>query len=475
MKPARALERLIKKPSDVAFAGINATLTRVFKSSLETVENHAYIRNYKLIVCRPNKKLAHNRKRNARRRRGNVSEKIQWAVNHMPKSDDKHLGIMSLENVKKARAFHKSFPQYTVTPLARLDGQAERLGLGNLCVKDESYRFGLNAFKVLGGSFAMANYIADETGKDVADCTYDYLTSDELARDFGQATFFTATDGNHGRGVAWAANKLGQKAVVHMPKGSTKPRFDNIAAEGATVTIEEVNYDECVRIAAAEADACERGVIVQDTAWEGYEKIPSWIMEGYGTMASEAAEQLRSMAINRPTHVFVQAGVGSLAGAVVGYFTNLYPDNPPIFVVAECAPAACLYKGAAAGDGDPRIVDGDMPSIMAGLCCGEPNILGWDILRNHVRAFVSCPDWVTARGMRVLGAPEKGDPRVISGESGAVTSGLVMTLMQDPEYAELKEAIGLDENSSVLCFSTEGDTDPEQYRRIVWEGEYPTF
>ena len=473
-KPARTLRNPFENPSGVAFAGINATLTRVPKSSLETVENHAYIWSYKLIVCRPNKKLAHNRKRNTRRRRGNVSEKIQWAVNQMPKSDDKHLGIMSLENVKKARAFHKSFPQYTVTPLARLDGQAERLGLGNLCVKDESYRFGLNAFKVLGGSFAMANYIADETGKDVADCTYDYLTSDELARDFGQATFFTATDGNHGRGVAWAANKLGQKAVVHMPKGSTKPRFDNIAAEGATVTIEEVNYDECVRMAAAEADACERGVIVQDTAWEGYEKIPSWIMEGYGTMASEAAEQLRSMAINRPTHVFVQAGVGSLAGAVVGYFTNLYPDNPPIFVVAECAPAACLYKGAAAGDGDPRIVDGDMPSIMAGLCCGEPNILGWDILRNHVRAFVSCPDWVTARGMRILGAPEKGDPRVISGESGAVTTGLVATLMQDPEYAELRDAIGLSKESSVLCFSTEGDTDPEQYRRIVWEGEYPT-
>ena len=175
-----------------------------------------------------------------------MADKIQWAGNTMPKSDDKHLGIMSLDHVKKARAFHQSFPQYTVTPLARLDGQAARLGLSNLCVKDESYRFGLNAFKVLGGSFAMANYIADETGKDVADCTFDYLTSDQLAKDFGQATFFTATDGNHGRGVAWAANKLGQKAVVHMPKGSTKPRFDNIAAEGATVTIEEVNYDECV-------------------------------------------------------------------------------------------------------------------------------------------------------------------------------------------------------------------------------------
>ena len=395
-----------------------------------------------------------------------MADRIQWSDNHMEKSDDAHLGIMSLDNVAKARAFHKSFPQYTVTPLARL-------GLNNLCVKDESYRFGLNAFKVLGGSFAMASYIADETGRDVSDMTYDYLTSDELARDFGQATFFTATDGNHGRGVAWAAKRLGQKAVVHMPKGSTKPRFDNIAAEGATVTIEEVNYDECVRMAAAEADACERGVIVQDTAWEGYEKIPSWIMEGYGTMASEAAEQLREAAINRPTHVFVQAGVGSLAGAVVGYFANLYPDNPPTFVVMEATNAACLYKGAVAADGEPRIVTGDMPTIMAGLCCGEPNTLGWDILRNHVTAFVACPDWVAARGMRILGAPEKGDPRVISGESGAVGAGLISTLMTDDSYAELRDLIGLDKTSNVLMFSTEGDTDPEHYRKVVWDGAYP--
>lgn len=402
-----------------------------------------------------------------------MADRIQWSDNHMEKSDDAHLGIMSLDNVAKARAFHKSFPQYTVTPLARLDNLTARLGLNNLCVKDESYRFGLNAFKVLGGSFAMASYIADETGRDVSDMTYDYLTSDELARDFGQATFFTATDGNHGRGVAWAAKRLGQKAVVHMPKGSTKPRFDNIAAEGATVTIEEVNYDECVRMAAAEADACERGVIVQDTAWEGYEKIPSWIMEGYGTMASEAAEQLREAAINRPTHVFVQAGVGSLAGAVVGYFANLYPDNPPTFVVMEATNAACLYKGAVAADGEPRIVTGDMPTIMAGLCCGEPNTLGWDILRNHVTAFVVCPDWVAARGMRILGAPEKGDPRVISGESGAVGAGLISTLMTDDSYAELRDLIGLDKTSNVLMFSTEGDTDPEHYRKVVWDGAYP--
>ena len=403
-----------------------------------------------------------------------MSEPILWAKNEMPASDDAHLGIMGLSHVADARAFHQSFPQYEVTPLADLNALAAKLGIAGLHVKDESYRFGLNAFKVLGGSFAMANYIAGACGRDISDMTYDYLTSKELEDDFGQATFFTATDGNHGRGVAWAANKLHQKAVVHMPKGSTQPRFDNIAAEGARVTIEEVNYDECVRMAAAEAAACERGVVVQDTAWEGYEEIPSWIMQGYGTMASEAAEQLRAEGIERPTHVFVQAGVGSLAGAVVGYFTNLFPADPPTFVIAECTPAACLYKGAAAGDGDPRIVDGDMPSIMAGLCCGEPNILGWDILRNHAGVFVSCPDWVTARGMRILGAPAGEDPRVISGESGAVTTGLVATVMTDPAYADLRDAIGLDADSNVLCFSTEGDTDPEQYRRIVWEGEYPT-
>ena len=401
-------------------------------------------------------------------------EKILWALNKMPKSEDKCLPVMSIENIKPAREFHKSFPQYSITPLAKLDGMAEGLGLGGLFVKDESYRFGLNAFKVLGGSFAMARYIASEMGRDVSEMTYDYLTSEKFREEFGQATFFTATDGNHGRGVAWAANKLGQKAVVHMPKGSTKTRFDNIAKEGAKVTIEEVNYDDCVRMAAAEAEATPHGVVVQDTAWEGYEEIPAWIMQGYGSMAGEAAEQLREVSVNRPTHVFVQAGVGSLAGAVVGYFTNLYPENPPKFVVMEAGAAACLYKGAVAGDGEPRIVGGDLQTIMAGLACGEPNIIGWDILRNHVSAFVSCPDWVAAKGMRMLAAPVKGDPKVISGESGAVGMGVISTIMEDDEYKELRDALELNRDSKVLMFSTEGDTDPDKYKKIVWGGEYPT-
>ncbi len=391
-------------------------------------------------------------------------DKIKWVANTMPKTDDLQLSVMSLENVDKARAFHKSFPQYSVTPLANLNNMAEFLGLKSLFVKDESYRFGLNAFKVLGGSFAMARYIAEQLGKDVSQVDYNYLTSDKLKNEFGRATFFTATDGNHGRGVAWAANRLGQKAVVLMPKGTVKSRFDNIAKEGADVTIEDVNYDECVRKANQMAEQTEHGVMVQDTAWDGYEKIPAWIMQGYGTMASEAAEQIT----DRPTHIFIQAGVGSLAGAVQGYFANLYKDNPPKVIVMEAQAADCLYQSAKAGDGKIRFVDGDLNTIMAGLACGEPNTISFDILKNHSAFFVSCPDWVSEKGMRMLAAPIKGDVQVTSGESGAVGMGLIYTLMKNPEYKELKNAIGLDENSSVLMFSTEGDTDPENYKKIVW-------
>ena len=395
---------------------------------------------------------------------------IKWAVNTMPKTEDANLPIMSIDNVATAKNFHQSFPQYQVTPLTRLSEMARYLGLASIHVKDESYRFGLNAFKVLGGSFAMAKYIAGQTGRDVSQLDYQTLTSDKLREEFGQATFFTATDGNHGRGVAWAANKLGQKAVIFMPKGTTKSRLDNILKENAQATIEELNYDDCVRKAASYAAKTPHGVVVQDTAWEGYEEIPSWIMQGYGTMAMEADTQLHEDGCEAPTHVFIQAGVGSLAGAVQGYFANRYPENPPIVTVVESDMADCLYQGAKAGDGAPRNVGGDMQTIMAGLACGEPNIISWDILKNHVKAFVSCPDWVAEKGMRMLAAPIKGDRPVTSGESGAVTFGLLAAIMTMPELADLKEALQLNEQSRVLLFSTEGDTDPDRYKAIVWEG-----
>ena len=225
-------------------------------------------------------------------------------------------------------------------------------------------------------------------------------------------------------------------------------------------------------MAAAEAAETEHGVVVQDTAWDGYEKIPSWIMQGYGTMAAEAAEQLRALEVTRPTHVFVQAGVGSLASAMVGYFANLFPTCPPKFVIMEASAADCLYQGAMAADGAPRIVGGDLQTIMAGLACGEPNTIGWDILRNHADAFASCPDWVSAKGMRMLAAPVKGDPAVTSGESGAVGMGVISSIMTEPAYAEFREQLGLDKNSHVLLFSTEGDTDPDRYKQVVWGGAW---
>lgn len=398
-------------------------------------------------------------------------KKIKWVKNTMPKSGDPDLDFMSGKNVAKARNFHESFPEYRETPLANLRHLSRYLGLGGLYVKDESYRFGLNAFKVLGGSYAIARYIAKKLGTDIEELPYNVLTSEKLREELGQVTFYVATDGNHGRGVAWAANRLHQKCIVHMPRGTTENRRQNIARENALVTIEKLNYDDCVRLANKEAEQCENGVLIQDTSWEGYEEIPEWISQGYGTISAEASEQLEDCGVACPTHVFVQAGVGSFASSVQGYFLNRYPEHPPKFIVVEALAAACMYRGALAGDGEPRTVGGSLETIQAGLACGEPNPQSWEIFRSYTDVFAACPDWVTEMGMRVLSAPMKGDPQVVSGESGAVTVGLLYAIMKDPAYEELKEALGLDASSQVLCFSTEGNTDPERYREIVWEGK----
>ncbi len=403
--------------------------------------------------------------------RSNNAE-MEFCVNHVPASDDRWLRIMDEESVRKALRFHRSFPEYEVTPLQVLKRMASYLGIRGLYVKDESYRFGLNAFKVLGGSFAMASYIADRIGQSVDELPYSVLSSAEFRERMGQTTFYTATDGNHGRGVAWAAHRLGQKAVVRMPRGSAETRRDNIAKEGAEVSIEDLNYDECVRLAASQAKADPNGVIVQDTAWKGYTNIPAWIMQGYGTLALEADRQLLANGVERPTHVIVQAGVGSLAGAVVGYFANKFKGNEPIMCVCEAGSAACLYRSAKKGTGKTVKVEGKLDTIMAGLACGEPNVIGWDILRNHAAGFAACPDWMSAQGMRMYGVPLAGDPTIISGESGAVTMGFLASVTRYPRYAGIKEALKLDENSVVLLISTEGNTDPVRFREVVWNGLY---
>jgi diaminopropionate ammonia-lyase len=399
-------------------------------------------------------------------------EKILWKENTLPKTDkEESVKFLNKEEVSKAKKFHQSFLEYDETPLIDLKELAKKIGLGGIYLKDESYRFELNAFKVLGGSFAMGKYLAEKLGEDIEDLPYEKMTCKEVKDKLGDITFVTATDGNHGRGVAWTANRLKQKSVVFMPKGSSIKRLNNIKAEGAEASITELNYDDAVRLANKYAEE-HNGVIIQDTAWEGYEKIPAWIMQGYGTMALEASEQLKALNVFKPTHIFVQAGVGSLAGAVQGFFASQYGDECPKTVVVESNLADCYYKSAIANDGEARSVGGDMQTIMAGLACGEVNTIGFTILKNYSKSFISCPDWVAAKGMRILGNPLKGDTGVISGESGAVTTGALYEIMTNDEYRDLKEALELDENSKVLLFSTEGDTDPEKYREIVWDGKY---
>jgi diaminopropionate ammonia-lyase len=375
--------------------------------------------------------------------------------------------FLNTEQGKKILNYHKSFPAYTKTPLAKLSNLAKELGVSSIYVKDESYRFGLNAFKVLGGSYSMGKVIAGKLGLSDEELTYDKLTSKEVKEKLGDVTFVTATDGNHGRGVAWTARELGQKSVVYMPKGSAIERLNNIKAEGADASITDMNYDEAVRLANKMGE--EKGwIMVQDTAWEGYEEIPRWIMQGYATMAYEAIEQLDGEV---PTHVFLQAGVGSLAGGVAGLIANYYKDKKPTIVVVEPNAADCIYKTAAAKDGKLHFVTGDMNTIMAGLACGEPNRIGWEVLTETAEFAVSCPDWVAAEGMRVLGNGIKDDPKVISGESGACTIGFVNAILTRTELKEFKEKLGIDENSKILCFSTEGDTDKKNYRDIVWKGK----
>lgn len=378
------------------------------------------------------------------------------------------LSILSREEAEKVRAFHRSFPMYAPTPLVSLNDTAGALGLGAVYVKDESWRFGLNAFKVLGGSYAIGSFLAGKLGIPMEKAGYGLLVSPETRKKLGDITFVTATDGNHGRGVAWAATQFGQKSVVYMPKGSALERLENIRAAGADASITELNYDGAVRL--ANAHAREYGwTVIQDTAWEGYEEIPTRIMQGYLTMGLEAYEQLPEP----PTHIFLQAGVGSLAGAMTGLFCQLYGEKRPVIVIVEPNKADCLFRTARADDGKLHFVTGDMDTIMAGLACGEPCTIAWEILRDYADHFLSCPDYAAAQGMRLLSRPVGNDRSIISGESGASTFGALSELMTDPRLTDIREAIGLDSNSRVLCFSTEGATDRANYDAVVNEGKYP--
>lgn len=349
-----------------------------------------------------------------------------------------------------------------------LTALSRRLGVRDIWIKDESPRFGLNAFKVLGGAYAVGKYLADRLGIDIAELSFARLRSPEVKAKLGDVTFVTATDGNHGRGIAWAATQLGQRSVVFMPKGSSERRLEHIREEGADAFMTAVNYDDTVRLARRYADE-HGGVLMQDTAWAGYEQIPAWIMQGYGTLVDEALEQIEAGEPGaRPTHVLLQAGVGSFAASVVGHLVARFGPDRPHTVIVEPSEAACIYKSALINDGKPHAVPGDLPTIMAGLACGEPSVTAWEILRDYADVFVSCPDYVAATGMRMLGNPLPGDPPVVSGESGAAVGLGVLRLAAAGR--PLAEALRLGSDARVLIINTEGDTDPDAYRSIVWDG-----
>jgi diaminopropionate ammonia-lyase len=371
--------------------------------------------------------------------------------------------LFESENIDRVAALHHSMPNYTQTPLHSLNGLAKDLGVAGIYVKDESFRFGLNAFKGLGAGYAVAAILAQRLGMNAERITYKTILEKLNAQQEGKGLFVTATDGNHGRGVAWAARLFGQEAVIFMPKGSASHRVKAIEDEGAKVIIFDGNYDDAVRT--ADVYATEHGgILVQDTAFEGYEAIPRYIMQGYLTMADEAFHQLKEKQI-RPTHIFVQAGVGSLAAAVVGYFYQAYQGNPPKFVVVEPSTVDCIYLSAKAGKRE--IVTGNYYTVMAGLSCGEPNPIALDILLNTATDYLSVCDEAALLGMRTLAMPREGDPSVVSGESGAGPLGAVQMILEEPKLSAVRNALGLDSQSQLLFFSTEGDTDPENYQKVV--------
>lgn len=395
----------------------------------------------------------------------------QW--NQMKNDSNKthEINYFSKDIIDNIHLFQKSHPKYTKTPLVHWKQFSELTGTGNLFIKDESQRFGLNAFKVLGGIYVVGRYIAEKVVINLSELTIEKLTSAEVKQKTGILTFASATDGNHGRGIAWAARELGHQAVIYLPKGAAEERVKAIEEEGAKAVVTDMNYDNTVRLIAKDAEE-NAWVVVQDTSWEGYEQIPLWIMQGYATLAKEISEQLDAKD-EQPTHVFLQAGVGSYAAAVVAAIVQLYDENHPKFILVEPHEANCYFKSFTASDHSFRTVDGELDTIMAGLSCGEPNPQAWEILKGHVDASVSCDDRVSALGMRVLGNPIGNDKRVISGEAGSVTIGLLYCLLRDPQYRDFRDELQLNEHANIVMINTEGDTDEEHYREVVWEGRHP--
>ncbi len=349
------------------------------------------------------------------------------------------------------RRFHASMPGYAPTPLRDAPAAADRLGVTEVLVKDESARLGLPSFKVLGASWAVYRALLDRLAATPADVPGFDALSDVVAslRPF---TLSAATDGNHGHAVARMAALLGFDSRIYVPANTVQPRIDAIAAEGATVTVVDGGYQDAV--ARSAQDAGERCLVISDTSWEGYEQVPAWVIEGYSTIFAELEE-----AAARPDVVAIPIGVGALAAAAVRHFWGTAAARPRL-VGVEPTSAACVLESVAVGR--VSTLEGEQDSIMAGLNCATPSIVAWPLVSEGIDVYMAVPDERVPAAMRLLARDG-----ILAGETGAAGLAGMLALVEDSSLEAAQADAGLGPGTSVLLLCTEGATDPDAYRRLV--------
>ncbi|MBP0624124.1 diaminopropionate ammonia-lyase [Cupriavidus consociatus] len=369
--------------------------------------------------------------------------------------------VLGGEAFVRAAAQIRRWPGYAPTPLVALDGLAQAAGVAQILYKDEGDRFGLGSFKALGGAYAVSCLLVREIGSrlGVGDVSVDDLLSGRYADVVRDITVTCATDGNHGRSVAWGAQRFGCQCVIYIHATVSEGRKAAIEQYGAQVVRTAGNYDDSVRQAAEDAARLGR-FVVSDTSYEGYMEVPKDVMQGYAVMADEALHQLPDDQL--PTHVFLQGGVGGLAAAVCAHFWEALGDKRPRFIVVEPDKAACLYESARAGK--PVAVHGDLDTVMAGLACGEVSLLAWEVLHPGAHAFLSIDDASALESVRLLADSRYGDAPIVAGESAVAGLAGCLGAMADPAT---RKQLGLSAASRVLVFGSEGATDVALYQRIV--------
>jgi diaminopropionate ammonia-lyase len=369
--------------------------------------------------------------------------------------------IISRQRFEIARKEISGWPGYQATPLHKLDGLAEKTGIASLFYKDEGLRFGLDSFKALGGAYATQRLLmASITRQKPAEQpTIEDLLSGKYRHITGKLTVASATDGNHGRSVAWGAQMFGCACKIYIPSGVSESRKKAIEAYGAEVHRSNANYDDCVRQVAR--DAQQNGWhVISDTSYEGYRDVPRDVMQGYTVMVDEALSQLPQGIV--PSHVFIQGGVGGLSAAVCGHLWETLGEARPRLIVVEPEVADCLYQSALVGT--PTRSTGHLETIMAGLSCGEVSLIAWDILVSGADDFMTLGDDLIPPVMRLLAAATNGDAPIVAGESAVAGLAALLAAGADPALAN---ALGIGPSSGVLIFGSEGASDPALYQQIV--------